>query len=458
MSQILEENEGEIPERLAGWFTVEYSEAERARKKEERRQARAAGGVEDEDSSEYESETESDSDSSEEEEEEQQQQQQQVVPVAMPLRAGSLRGGGGRAGEGKGQRRRRAARVPSSSGTSSYYAAAATMERVIGGGGGGGGGVVGAVGSFDGEGALQTVVVQPHGGGQRHAAGSKGMVGVVYYKNRKKWYARGFQRSKKNLMIEPVGDIKEGATRFDGLARLIVGIMATCNYTIDGEFHLGPYSGVYAVRKHMLQGKPNSNHNIPSKDREYIQMGIFNDEQRQRYELTGEVIPWCYTAVGKLILKDEAAKEQLEAHLRKHGRVGAAYGAMGVAAASSSSSSSSSEEEEKEAAGEEEGEMMMAAAAVAAQAGGRDDEEDDEDEWEEEGEGGGGSSDSDSSGEWETYHVSFPALPPTAAAGLLSSSGGGGGLAASSLAQQQQQQQGVDDDAGSESSWEPLRR
>ena len=74
--------------------------------------------------------------------------------------------------------------------------------------------------------------------------------------------------------------------------------------------------------------------------------------------------------------------------------------------------------------------------------------------------------DSDSSEEWETYHVPFSALPSPAAS-LLSSSGGGGGLAvSSSLApplhhhqqQQQQQQQGADDDVGSESSWEPLRR
>jgi len=251
------------------------------------------------------------------------------------------------------------------------------------------------------------------------------MVGVVYHKNTKKWYALGFKHNKKKLMYEPVGDIKEGAILYDGLARLVVGITATCNYTIGGNFHLGPYSGVYASKKRMIQGKPNSNHNIPPKDREYIHMGIFNDEQRQRYELTGEVIPWCDTAEGKLILKDKAAKEQLEALLLTHGRVGAAYGPMGVAAASSSSTSSSSEEEEEEA-GDEEGEMIMAAAAVVAQAGGEDEEEDDDDEWEEEGEGGGGSSDSDSSGEWETYHVPFPVLPPTAAAGLLPSSGGGG--------------------------------
>jgi len=174
----------------------------------------------------------------------------------------------------------------------------------------------------------------------------------------------------------------------------------------------------------MHQGKPKSNHNIPPKDREYIQMQISNDEQRQRYELTGDVIPWCDTAEGQLILKDEASKKQLEVLLRQHGRVGAAYGVMGVAAASSSSSSSSEEEEEE--AGDEEGEMIMAAAAGVAQAGGEDEEEDDDDEWEEEGEGGGGSSDSDSSGEWETYHVPFPVLPPTAAAGPLPSSGGGG--------------------------------
>ena len=162
-------------------------------------------------------------------------------------------------------------------------------------------------------------------------------------------------RTKKLLMQEFVRDIKEGAILFDGLARLVVGITATCNYTIDGKLHLGPYSGVYAAKKAMHQGKPNSNHNIPPSDREYIQMGIFNDEQRQRYELTGDVISWCDTVEGKLILKDKAAKKQLEVLLRKHGRVGAAYGVMGVAAASSSSSSSSSEEEE-EAEEEEAGE------------------------------------------------------------------------------------------------------
>ena len=140
-------------------------------------------------------------------------------------------------------------------------------------------------------------------------------------------------RTKKLLMQEFVRDIKEGAILFDGLARLVVGITATCHYTVDGKFHLGPYSGVYASRKAMHQGKPKSNNDIPLKDREYIQMGIFNDEQRQRYELTGDVISWCDTAEGKRILKDTAVKKQLEALLRQYARVGAAYGAMGVAAA-----------------------------------------------------------------------------------------------------------------------------
>ena len=130
-----------------------------------------------------------------------------------------------------------------------------------------------------GEGELQTVVVQPHGGGQRHAVGCKGMVGVTYKKSNKKWFAHGFQHDKMFLVQEPVRDIKEGAILFDGVARLVVGITATCNYTIDGKFHLGPYSGVYASRKTMHQGKPKSNHYIPPKDREYIQMQIFKDRK-----------------------------------------------------------------------------------------------------------------------------------------------------------------------------------
>jgi hypothetical protein len=472
MAQVLEANGGEIPAHLAHYFSEENLMAVRAEKRaerEERREAQIAAGEEvgeeeEEESEEYDSE-------SEEEEEEGEKEGGGVVVGGSALFGGE---------DGGGRRRRRRAAAPassSSSSSSSASAAAAAALRAAAGTGGGGGGLLGEVGHLTGEGKAQTVVVQPHGGGVKWVAGLKDMVGLSV--NKKSLCVQAFNHNMKHFLRGNVEDIRKGAVLYDSVARLVVGVTATVNYTVDQRHHLSPKSGIYLGKMRVWQGGPGSNHNIPPSDQALIKKGIFTLEQLVHHECTGEVMPWCDTAEGKLLLKDKEAKQLLEALLKKYGREGAAYGTMGMGAgssssssscsSSSSSSSSSSEEEEEEEEEEKEGEeggMMAAAAAVAAQVGGEEEEED-EDEWEEEGEGGAGGSGSDSSGEWETYHVPFSALPPPAAS-LLSSAGGGGGLAVSpSLApphhyhhhhQQQLLQQGADDDAGSESSWEPLRR
>lgn len=350
---------------------------------------------------------------------------------------------------------RRMAQASSLSVSSSSHASAAT-EMMAGaaadggeGRGEGEGGLSRAVGSLVGEGVRQEVVVHQYEG-EKCLVGMKGMVGVNYDVRNSKWRAQAGWYKDRFLAALYVGSIREASILQDGVVRLLYGITATCNFSIDTKIYLAPFSGAYRHRKQMRQGRASSNHNLTPCDQEYVKRGIFNLEQLEHYQRTGEVRRWCDSAEGKRVLYSKERQRLMETILQANGREGAAYGDMRITAASSEEEKEEEDKEDEDNEEQEEGRMVAPTAE-------REGEEEDDDEWDDEG--GEGSSDSDSSGGWETFTVPKVAVPPTAASLFLTAMDREAAFSSSaSLHYRRHHHQEDNDDAGSESSWELLQR